>query len=138
MIARDAGSAQGESQANGLGAQPDTGPNPDAGVGRDPEPPSDYASYASSRRADPVQRLNGCWDTAVPGAPLTAADLERDPRSVLTLLEPDQIVAAKKARLGLRPLSPTLRVVLWGLRLYVVFMLVVVGIAVARGLRGAG
>ncbi len=67
---------------------------------------------------------------------LAPGDLERDPRVVLSLLEPDQIVAAKGVALGQRTLSPGLRVVLWALRFYVVFMLVVVAIQVVRALRG--
>ncbi len=64
------------------------------------------------------------------------ADPELDPRAVLAVLEPDQLVAAKRVRFGPRRLSRALRGLLWGLRLYVVFMLVVVALQIARGLRG--
>jgi|GEM_PF-977026 len=76
------------------------------------------------------------------GAPATPAlhpaDLDRDPSAVLTLLEPDQLVGAKAAHLGLRPVSRGLRVLLWALRAYVVFMLIVVAIQVVRSLHGGG
>lgn len=62
------------------------------------------------------------------------ADLQ-DPHVVLSLLEADQVVAAKRqSRFGRRPLSLGIRILLWGLRSYVVFMLVIVLIAVLRDL----
>lgn len=62
------------------------------------------------------------------------ADL-RDPHVVLSLLEADQVVAAKRqSRFGRRPLSLGIRILLWGLRGYVVIMLVIVLIAVLRAL----
>jgi hypothetical protein len=61
-------------------------------------------------------------------------DLE-DPRVVLSLLEADQVVAAKqKTRFGRRELSLGVRVLLWGMRIYVVVMLVLVVISVFRAL----
>ena len=64
-------------------------------------------------------------------------DLDEDPQAVLSLLEADQLVSAKQARLGRRPLSPALHAVLWGLRLYVVLMLVAVAVQVVRAWKGA-
>jgi hypothetical protein len=62
----------------------------------------------------------------------TRPNLE-DPRVVLTLLEADQVVAAKRqAHFGQRRLSPGTRALLWGLRVYVVVMLLVVLISVLR------
>ena len=65
---------------------------------------------------------------------LRSAEGEPDAAAVLSLLEADQIVAAKRTPIGRRTLSPGLRVVLWILRLYVVFMLLVVALQVARSL----
>lgn len=60
----------------------------------------------------------------------------KDPRVVLSLLEADQVVAAKsRTRFAQRKLSPGMRVILWGLRIYVVFMLVIVAISVVQALR---
>lgn len=62
----------------------------------------------------------------------------KDPRLVLSLLEADQVVAAKaQSRFGRRPLSPGTRVALWGLRIYVLLMFVVVAISVIQALHGA-
>ena len=59
----------------------------------------------------------------------------KDPHVVLSLLESDQIVAAKqKTRFGRRNLSLGVRVLLWGLRIYVVAMLVIVAISVLRAI----
>ena len=58
-----------------------------------------------------------------------------DPRVVLSLLEADQVVAAKeKTRFGRRNLSIGAQVLLWGLRIYVVAMLVLVLVSVLRAL----
>ena len=74
------------------------------------------------RRADSVQEI-----AAKP-------DLE-DPRVVLSLLETDQVVAAKqKTRFGRRNLSVGVQVLLWGLRIYVVAMLVLVVVSVIRAI----
>jgi hypothetical protein len=52
------------------------------------------------------------------------------------LLEPDQLVSAKeKVHLGRRRLSPAILVLLWALRAYVIFMVVVIATEVARVLR---
>ncbi len=64
------------------------------------------------------------------------ADLS-DPHVVLSLLEADQVVAAKQqTRFGRRRLGLGIRVAMWGLRVYVVVMLVIVVISVVRALRG--
>jgi hypothetical protein len=55
------------------------------------------------------------------------------PAVVLSLLEADQMVAAKRqTRFGARNLSRGQRVLLWGLRAYVVVMLAIVVISVVR------
>ncbi|HEV2490308.1 MAG TPA: hypothetical protein VGT03_10900 [Candidatus Acidoferrales bacterium] len=62
-----------------------------------------------------------------------------DPQVVLSLLEADQVVAAKqRTRFGKRNLSLGTRILLWGLRIYVVAMLVIVLISVLRALHAAG
>jgi hypothetical protein len=62
----------------------------------------------------------------------------KDPQVVLSLLEADQVVAAKRqSRFGRRQLSPGVRILLWGLRGYVVIMLVIVLIAVIRAMTPA-
>lgn len=62
----------------------------------------------------------------------------RDPQIVLSLLEADQIVAAKqRTRFGKRKLSFATRALLWGMRIYVVAMLVIVLVSVLHALRGA-
>ncbi len=58
-----------------------------------------------------------------------------DPRVVLSLLEADQVVAEKgQTRFGPRKLSVGLRMLLWGMRIYVVVMLVMVLITVYRAI----
>jgi len=57
----------------------------------------------------------------------------QDPNVVLSLLEADQVVATKtRTRFGKRNLSAGTRVLLWGLRIYVFAMLVIVLISVIR------
>ena len=59
----------------------------------------------------------------------------KDPRVVLSLLEADQVVAAKeRTHFGRRRLSFPMRILLWSLRVYVVVMLVLVLISVIRAL----
>lgn len=59
----------------------------------------------------------------------------KDPRVVLSLLEADQTVAAKqRMHFGRRNLSLGAKVLLWGLRIYVVAMLVLVVISVVRAI----
>lgn len=58
-----------------------------------------------------------------------------DPEVVLSLLEADQVVAAKQqTRFGRRPLGKGMRVLMWGLRIYVLVMMVIVVIAVMHAL----
>jgi hypothetical protein len=60
----------------------------------------------------------------------------KDPRVVLSFLEADQVVAAKqRTHFGRRHLSLGVRLLLWGLRIYVVVMLVVVIVSAIRALR---
>lgn len=62
----------------------------------------------------------------------------KDPRLVLSLLEADQVVAAKRrTHFGQRNLSVGVRVLLWGLRAYVVMMLVIVVISVLHAIHDA-
>jgi hypothetical protein len=78
--------------------------------------------------ARPIESVAG--DSAKP-------DL-KDPRVILSLLEADQVVAAKqKTRFGRRDLSVGVRILLWGLRVYVVIMLVLVVISVFRAIHPA-
>ncbi|HXN99333.1 MAG TPA: hypothetical protein VN881_09695 [Candidatus Acidoferrales bacterium] len=56
-----------------------------------------------------------------------------DPSVVLSLLEADQVVAAKQhMRFGRQRLSRGVRAMLWGLRVYVVVMLIIVLVSVLR------
>lgn len=64
----------------------------------------------------------------------SAPDL-KDPRVVLSLLEADQVVAAKqRSHFGRRNLSLGVRAMLWSLRIYVVIMLVLVLISAFRAI----
>ena len=68
-----------------------------------------------------------------------AASAERpnldDPRIVLSLLESDQVVAAKRrTQFGQKKLSFGVRILLWSLRVYVVTMLALALISVLRAL----
>jgi hypothetical protein len=57
----------------------------------------------------------------------------KDPGVVLSLLEADQVVAAKRqSRFGPRNLTLGVRFLLWSLRIYVVVMLVLVLVSVFR------
>lgn len=67
----------------------------------------------------------------------TEPNLE-DPRIVLSLLEADQVVAAKRqSHFGPRKFSVGVRVLLWGLRIYVVLMMVIVLVSVFRAFQAA-
>jgi len=76
-----------------------------------------------------------------PVDPLPRGDAKpdlRDPRVVLSVLETDQVVAAKqRTRFGRRNLSFGVRLLLWGLRVYVLAMLVLVVISVLRAIHSA-
>lgn len=62
----------------------------------------------------------------------------QDPRAVLSLLEADQVVAAKRrTHFGRQKLSVKTRVLLWCLRVYVVAMLVIVAISVFQAIHAA-
>jgi len=62
----------------------------------------------------------------------------RDPRAVLSLLEADQVVAAKRrTHFGRQHLSFGTKALLWGLRIYVVAMLVIVLISVYQAVHAA-
>lgn len=62
----------------------------------------------------------------------------RDPRAVLSLLEVDQVVAAKRrTHFGRKNLSFGTKALLWGLRVYVVAMLVIVLISVYQAIHAA-
>ncbi len=62
----------------------------------------------------------------------------QDPRAVLSLLEADQVVAAKRrTHFGQRNLSVGTRALLWCLRVYVVAMFVIVLISVLQAIRAA-
>lgn len=68
-----------------------------------------------------------------PGAANSAEPRLEDPRVVLSLLEADQVVAAKRqTHFGPRKFSLGLRALLWGLRIYVILMLVLVLISIFR------
>jgi len=79
---------------------------------------------------------NGSAEPAV-AVDASRADL-KDPRVVLSLLEADQVVAAKsQTHFGRRELSLGVRVLLWGLRIYVVLMMVIVVVSVFHALHAA-
>jgi hypothetical protein len=87
---------------------------------------SDRAQSAASHRDLPAE------------AAAVAQPNLNDPRVVLSLLEADQVVAAKsKTHFGRRVLSSRERVLLWGLRIYVVVMLVIVTISVIQAVSAA-
>ncbi len=55
------------------------------------------------------------------------------PEVALSLLEADQLVITKeKTRFGRRKLSLSARILMWGLRIYVVIMLVIVLVSVLQ------
>jgi hypothetical protein len=61
-----------------------------------------------------------------------------DQEVALSVLEADQLVAAKeRTRFGRRTLSRREKLLLWGLRIYVVVMLFIVLMSVLRAVRGA-
>jgi hypothetical protein len=87
--------------------------------------------------AEIPQRRDAVDSVGVDHTGASKADL-KDPRLVLSLLEADQVVAAKReTHFGRRKLSPGARVLLWGLRVYVLLMLVIVVISVLRAIHPA-
>ncbi len=79
---------------------------------------------------------------AIPTAPLEEPDsaLEGGQReAVLSVLEADQLVSAKeRTHFGRKRLTGRTRVLLWGLRVYLLLMLVLVLIQVLHTLQGTG
>jgi len=70
---------------------------------------------------------------------LEPGDLDMKPEMVLSLLEEDQLFAAKqRALLGPAKLSRGTRVLMWCLRGYVILMLVVVVVAIVNATHGGG
>ena len=81
--------------------------------------------------------MNPREDHATPAAVSPKPNL-KDPRVVLSLLETDQVVAAKQqTRFGRRTLSPGIKILLWGLRVYVVVMFLLVVVSVIRAIHAA-
>jgi hypothetical protein len=79
--------------------------------------------------ASPVAEENGKLN----GEPIS---LEH-PEAALSVLEADQLVAAKqRTRFGRRRLSRSVTMTLWGLRIYVIVMLLIVLMSVLRALHG--
>ena len=77
-------------------------------------------------------------------APLAPVDVKseqlslQDPRAVLSLLEADQMVAAKRrTHFGRKHLSFGTKALLWALRIYVVAMLIVVLVSVYQAVHAA-
>ncbi|HEV2387144.1 MAG TPA: hypothetical protein VGS20_07800 [Candidatus Acidoferrales bacterium] len=66
------------------------------------------------------------------------AEIERHPELVMELLEPDQVVVAKRrTRFGRRRLGGGERALLWVLRVYVIAMQLLVLFTVLRAFRAA-
>jgi hypothetical protein len=85
----------------------------------------------NSKDADIAEETRGFASAAERAA---TPDL-KDPRVVLSLLEADQVVAAKqRTHFGRRRLSLPMQMLLWGLRVYVVVMLVLVLVSVMRAI----
>lgn len=89
-----------------------------------------------------MKRNDADFDTGRPSPESLAEGGEKpdlkDPRLVMSLLEADQVVAAKRqSRFGRRQLSFGTRMMLWGLRAYVVVMLVLVVVSVVRAIHSA-
>lgn len=77
-------------------------------------------------------------EATAPAEPSDVAHLDLRRDTVLSVLEADQLVAAKeRPRFGQRQLSGGVRVLLWGLRFYVIVMMALVAIQVAHAVQGA-
>lgn len=88
--------------------------------------PADDAGTATSGRSE----------ATAPGE-RPDVDLERRPEAVLSVLEADQLVAAKeRAHFGRQRLSGGVRVILAGLRLYVIAMMIIVLLQVLNAVHG--
>jgi len=82
-----------------------------------------------------VAKIGAGGNALESGAVNAAEPRLNDPNVVLSLLEADQVVAAKRqTHFGPRRFSLGLRVLLWSLRVYVILMLVMVLISVYRAL----
>jgi hypothetical protein len=82
-----------------------------------------------------VAKIEAGGNALESGAANAAEPRLDDPNVVLSLLEADQVVAAKRqTHFGPRKFSLGLRVLLWSLRVYVILMLVMVLISVYRAL----
>jgi hypothetical protein len=92
-----------------------------------------------TRESKATEAKFGAAGSASASLPVNATEADiADPRVVLSLLEADQVVAAKRdTRFGLRKFSTGVRLLLWGLRVYVILMLVIVLISVFRALQPA-
>ena len=70
---------------------------------------------------------------------LEPRELDMKPETVLSLLEEDQLFAAKqRALLGRARLPRGARVLMWCLRGYVILMLIVVVVAIVNATHGGG
>ena len=66
------------------------------------------------------------------------SEMANRPEVVLSVLETDQLVAEKeKHRFGPKHLSAGVRAQLWGLRIYVILMMIIVAVSVIQAIRGA-
>jgi hypothetical protein len=91
---------------------------------------------SDTTRPIPAEAVRDRDQVEAAGVNAAKPDLE-DPRVVLALLEADQVVAAKRqTHFGRRNFSFGTRILLWGLRVYVVVMLVIVFISAFRAIRG--
>jgi hypothetical protein len=88
---------------------------------------------------DPLSATIRRAEVTAPAGPSDVVDLELRPDTVLSVLEADQLVVAKEhPRFGQRQLSQGVRLLLWGLRLYVIAMMALVAIQVVNAVRGGG
>jgi hypothetical protein len=66
------------------------------------------------------------------------SEMANRPEVVLSVLEPDQLVAAKeRTRFGPKQLSAGVRAQLWGLRIFVIIMMIIVAVSVIQAIRAA-
>ena len=66
------------------------------------------------------------------------SEMANRPEVVLSVLEPDQLVAEKeRTRFGPKQLSAGVRAQLWGLRIYVIIMMIIVAVSVVQAIRAA-
>jgi hypothetical protein len=67
-------------------------------------------------------------------ASIPIASTKMDDLTVRSLLEPDQLVDARQRALGRRKLSRVTLMLMWGLRVYAVFMFGIVAYQIAHAL----